>query len=334
METVNRIHMEQIAPLIAVVIPSYKVTNHILSVLADIGPEVSRIYVVDDKCPNGSGDLVEASCQDPRVVVLRHKTNQGVGGAVMTGYQAAVRDGMDIVVKVDGDGQMDPKILMKFVRPILEGDADYVKGNRFYDLTHIKKMPAIRIFGNAALSFFTKLSSGYWHIFDPTNGYTAIHSRVAAHLPFDKISRRYFFETDMLFRLNTIRAVVKDVPMDAVYGDEQSNLRISNILFEFLAKHMRNTFKRIFYNYFLRDMNIASLELVFGTVLLGFGVVFGAVAWVKSYTDQVSTPLGTIMLSTLTILIGIQFILAFIGFDIASEPRHPVHKYLNQKINF
>ena len=331
METVNRTHIEQVAPLIAVVVPSYKVTNHILSVLADIGPEVSRIYVVDDKCPNGSGDLVEASCQDSRVVVLRHEINQGVGGAVMTGYQAAVRDGMDIVVKVDGDGQMDPKILMKFVRPILEGEADYVKGNRFYDLTHIKQMPAIRIFGNAVLSFFTKFSSGYWHIFDPTNGYTAIHSRVAAHLPFDKISRRYFFETDMLFRLNTIRAVVKDVPMDAVYGDEQSNLRISNILFEFLAKHIRNTFKRIFYNYFLRDLNIASLELVSGTVLLGFGVIFGAVAWAKSYTEQVTAPLGTIMLSALTVLIGIQFILAFIGFDIASEPKHPVHKYLNQK---
>jgi len=226
---------------------------------------------------------------------------------------------------------MDPKILMKFVRPILEGEADYVKGNRFYDLTHIKKMPAIRIFGNAVLSFFTKFSSGYWHVFDPTNGYTSIHSRVAAHLPFDKISRRYFFETDMLFRLNTIRAVVKDVPMDAVYGDEQSNLRISNVLFEFLAKHIRNTFKRIFYNYFLRDLNIASLELVSGAMLLGFGIVFGVISWVNSYTDQVATPLGTIMLSALTILIGIQFILAFIGFDIASEPKYPVHKYLNQK---
>lgn len=314
---------------IAVVIPCYKVTQHILQVLADIGPEVVRIYVVDDKCPNRSGDFVEAHNRDPRVVVLRHEANQGVGGAVMTGYQAAVRDGMDIAVKVDGDGQMNPKILMKFALPILEGQADYVKGNRFYDLTHIKKMPAIRIFGNALLSFFTKLSSGYWHIFDPTNGYTAIHCRVAAHLPFDKISRRYFFETDMLFRLNIIRAVVKDVPMDAVYGDEKSNLRISNILFEFMWKHIRNTWKRIFYNYFLRDLNIASLELIFGTILLGFGTVFGIYYWWHSYTAQVATPLGTIMISTLTILIGIQFILAFIGFDIANEPKYPINKYLN-----
>ncbi len=175
---------------IAVIIPSYKVRAHILEVLAAIGPEVTRIYVVDDCCPDQSGDFVAAHCQDPRVVVLRHAQNQGVGGAVMTGYQAAIADGMQVLVKVDGDGQMDPALIGDFVAPILEGEADYTKGNRFFDLENIRAMPKMRLFGNAVLSLMCKLSSGYWNLFDPTNGYTAIHANAARHLPFGKISRR------------------------------------------------------------------------------------------------------------------------------------------------
>ncbi|WP_250507447.1 glycosyltransferase family 2 protein [Caballeronia sp. GAFFF3] len=265
---------------IAVVIPSYKVRDHILGVLAAIGPEVDQIYVVDDRCPDHSGDFVEQNCTDPRVHVVRHAENHGVGGAVMSGYTAAIKGGADVIVKVDGDGQMDPKLLPNFVLPIVEGWADYTKGNRFYDLTHITRMPAMRLFGNAGLSLLTKISTGYWNIFDPTNGYTAISARVAEHLPFDKISRRYFFETDMLFRLNTLRAVVADVPMDAQYGDEVSNLKISKVLFEFSGKHAKNLCKRIFYNYFLRDMTAATFELVVGLILFIFGSVFGAYHWI------------------------------------------------------
>ena len=142
---------------------------------------------------------------------------------------------MSVVVKVDGDGQMDPRLIPSFVYPILRGEADYTKGNRFFDLESVRTMPRFRLLGNAILSFMTKLSSGYWNLFDPTNGFTAIHTDVARHLPFDKISRRYFFETDILFRLNTLRAVVVDVPMEAKYGDEVSNLKISKIVLEFFA---------------------------------------------------------------------------------------------------
>jgi len=209
---------------IAVVIPSYKVTKHILDVIAAIGEEVHRIYIVDDCCPDRSGEFVEQHCSDSRVVVLRNETNQGVGGAMMAGYKAAIEDGMDIIVKIDGDGQMDPALLQAFVSPIVSGEADYAKGNRFFDLESVRTMPKRRLFGNAALSFMTKLSSGYWNLFDPTNGYTAIHASVAKYLPFEKISNRYFFETDMLFRLNTLGAVVVDVPMVAKYADEVSNL--------------------------------------------------------------------------------------------------------------
>ncbi len=312
-------------PQIAVVIPSYKVCSHVLDVIRQIGPEVSRIYVVDDCCPEASGKLVEKQCKDPRVRVIYHVENQGVGGAVMTGYQAALDEEIDIIVKVDGDGQMDPSLIPNFVAPIAAGDADYTKGNRFFDLEKIRAMPKMRLFGNAALSFMTKLSSGYWDLFDPTNGYTAIHKDVARHLPFHKISRRYFFETDMLFRLNILRAVAVDIPMDAKYGDEISNLKISKIAGEFFFKHVRNFWKRIFYNYYLRDMSLASIELPLGIVMLLVGFVFGLCKWTHSLHSGIPTPAGTVMFSALPVILGTQFILAFIGYDISSVPKRPFH---------
>ena len=311
---------------IAVVIPSYRVTRHILSVLAGIGPEVTRIYVVDDRCPDGSGALVRAQCADPRVTVLEHAENQGVGGAVMTGYRAAIADNMQIIVKVDGDGQMDAALIPQFVAPILNGEADYTKGNRFFDLEQIRQMPPLRLFGNAVLSLMTKLSSGYWDLFDPTNGYTAIHADAARHLPFDKISKRYFFETDMLFRLNTLNAVAVDVPMDASYGDEVSNLKISKIVTEFLFKHIRNFSKRIFYNYYLRNMSLASVELPLGLALLSWGTVYGVVHWIASAKAGVATAPGTVMLSALPVLMGTQLVLAFLAYDISSVPRRAIHR--------
>lgn len=319
-----------IAPLapdaVAVVIPSYKVTRHVLGVIAGIGPEVSRIYVVDDKCPDGSGAFVREHCRDPRVVVLEHAENQGVGGAVMTGYRAAIADGATVIVKLDGDGQMDGALIPGFVAPLLAGEADYTKGNRFFDLERLGAMPPMRLFGNAVLSLITKLSSGYWDLFDPTNGYTAIHADCARYLPFDKISKRYFFESDMLFRLNILGAVVADVPMDAVYGDEVSNLKISKVVTEFFGKHMRNFGKRIFYNYYLRNMSVASIELPLGIVLSLFGATYGLAHWISSARDGVETPAGTVMLAALPVIMGVQLILAFLAHDVASVPRRPLHK--------
>lgn len=318
---------------VAVVIPSYKVTRHILGVLAAIGPEVQRIYVVDDCCPEGSGDFVARHCTDPRVKVLRHSVNQGVGGAVMTGYRAAIDDLMDIIVKVDGDGQMNPALIGEFVRPIAQNQADYTKGNRFFDLEAVRAMPAVRLFGNAVLSFMTKLSSGYWHLFDPTNGYTAIHANVARHLPMHKISHRYFFETDMLFRLNTLKAVVIDIPMAAHYADEVSNLKIRQIAGEFLFKHARNFLKRLFYNYYLRDMSLGSIQLPLGLLLILFGVVFGGYHWFDSLSTQQPATSGTVMLSALPILLGLQLLLAFLGQDMASVSSRPVaQSLLHQRI--
>lgn len=313
---------------IAVVIPSYKVTRHILGVIALIGPEVSRIYVVDDKCPENSGAWVREHCRDLRVTVIEHAENQGVGGAVMTGYAAAIADGMKVIVKVDGDGQMNPALIPSFISPIVHGEADYTKGNRFYDLEQIGAMPPVRLFGNAVLSLMTKLSSGYWNLFDPTNGYTAIHADVARRLPFAKISRRYFFETDVLFRLNTLNAVVADVPMDAVYADEESNLKISKVVTEFLAKHIRNFIKRLFYNYYLRNMSLASIELPLGIAMMLFGLIYGGTSALAARAAGVPTAAGTVMVSALPVLMGAQLILAFLAYDIASVPRQPLHTRL------
>ena len=319
------------AAKVAVVIPCFRVTRHILGVIATIGPDVSRIYVVDDRCPDNSGDFVQAGCNDPRVAVLRHGENQGVGGAVMTGYAAAIADGMTVIVKVDGDGQMDASLIPAFVAPILAGEADYTKGNRFYDLERIRVMPPVRLFGNAVLSLMAKLSTGYWTLFDPTNGYTAIHADVARRLPFHKISRRYFFETDLLFRLNTIHAVVADVPMDAVYADETSHLNAGRVALEFLCKHARNLAKRLFYNYYLRNMSLASIELPLGLGLLGFGTVYGLAHWISAARAGVATPAGTVMLSALPVLMGTQLVLAFLSYDIAAVPRRPIHRAIGRR---
>lgn len=316
--------------LIAVVIPAYKVRSHILKVVAAIGPEISRIYVVDDCCPEHSGDFVEGNSSDPRVRIIRHPENRGVGGAVISGYKAALADGIGVIVKVDGDGQMDPSLIPSFIGPILAGEADYTKGNRFFDLEAVRAMPKTRLFGNAVLSFLTKLSSGYWDIFDPTNGYTAIHGDVARHLPMDKLSQRYFFETDVLFRLNILRAAVVDVPIEAKYEDEISNLKIRKIVSEFIIKHIRNFIKRVFYNYYLRDMSLASIELPLGLLLLLFGMSFGGYHWLVSIRSGVPTSAGTVMLAALPTLAGLQFVMAFLGYDIASVPKRSLSSLRRQ----
>ncbi len=311
---------EQSKPVIAVVIPCYAVRSRILSVLKRIGPGVDYIYVVDDKCPEDSGTLVLDECSDERIQVLFHDVNQGVGAAMRSGYKKALIDGAEIIVKIDGDGQTDPAIIDAFVGPILDGQADYTKGNRFFNPEDLKGMPRNRLLGNAVLSFMTKLSTGYWNIFDPTNGYTAIHAAVLERLPLERIDSRYFFESDMLFRLNTLRAVVMDVPMKAIYGEEKSHLKITKIIGEFIWKHCKNFMKRVFYNYYLRDFGIASVELICGIGLFSFGFSVGVIGWYKSIVYQKLATSGTVMLAALPIIIGLQLLLSFLSYDYFSTP--------------
>jgi dolichol-phosphate mannosyltransferase len=312
---------------VAVVIPCFRVRAHILKVISGIGPEVDVIYVVDDACPEATGTLVEREARDPRVQVLYHEVNQGVGGATITGIRRAIADGARIIVKMDGDGQMDPAMLPELIEAIRSGEADHAKGNRFFDPDGLTDMPTARLIGNAGLSFLAKLSTGYWRSFDPTNGYFAIHAEVARRLPLHKVHKRYFFETDLLFRLSTLRARVVDVPMPAIYGTETSNLRIGQIFLPFLAGHLRNMVKRVGYNYFLRDFNIASLELIASVALIAFGLAFGLAHW---SSDQVASA-GTVMLAGLPLILGLQLLLAFIGYDIQSSPETALHPRLTRR---
>ncbi len=308
---------------IAAVIPCYHVSRHILGVLETIGPRVGSIYVVDDCCAEGSGDLVTAKSRDPRVQVLHNPQNEGVGGATMRGFHAALQDGADIIVKLDGDGQMDPALIPGLIAPIEEGRADYAKGNRFFDPDELLAMPRIRLLGNAVLSFMAKASTGYWRMFDPTNGFLAIDSRVLRLLPLEKLAKRYFWESDILFRLGLIRAVVIDVPMAARYGEEISGLKIPRVILPFLWGHLRNFAKRLFYSYFLRDFSLASVEIILGTLMLAFGTIYGMIEWWASIrTGQVATS-GAVMLAGLPVIVGVQLLLSALNYDVTNVPVTP-----------
>ena len=316
---------------ISVVIPCYREKQHILEVIAEIPDYVKHIICVDDCCSDKTGEFIKQNCNDNRISVFTHTNNQGVGGAMVTGYKEALNVSSDIVIKIDGDGQMDPKLIPQFINPIIHGQTDYTKGNRFYNIESLASMPKIRLIGNAILSFMSKLSTGYWNIFDPTNGYTAIHGDVLKLLPLNKLSKGYFFESDMLFRLNISRAVVTDIPINSSYGKESSHLSIRKALFIFSFKHMINFIKRIIYNYFIRDFSIASIELILGPCLILFGIIFGALEWLESIKMAKEATAGTVMLAALPIIIGLQLLLSALSYDIDNRATIPLHRLLQNK---
>lgn len=305
---------------IAVVIPCYNVSAHIADVLERMPQIVSRIYCIDD-CSSDETLSIILRQRDKRITHLQHNFNLGVGGAMVTGYRQALIDGYDIILKIDGDGQMAPEIISQFVEPIIDGSCDYTKGNRFTKIQDIAGMPIIRIVGNLLLSFLSKLSTGYWSVFDPNNGFTAIRGATLSQIPLEKLHKRYFFESDLLFRLYLTQAVVKDVPMKAVYGDEKSHLHISKVIIPFLINHLKNLCKRLVYKYFLLDFGLASLQLLLGFPLLFFGIVFGWVRWSISVETGIAQSSGTVMVSALSIILGVQFLLAFLNYDIQSVPK-------------
>ncbi len=314
---------------IAVVIPCYKVSQTLKSVINDIGTEVTSIYCVDDNCPEESWKVAESIAnKDSRIRIIRRERNGGVGAAVISGYKAALEDDAEIIVKIDGDGQMSAELIPNFIRPIYENRADFVKGNRFYHLKSLSGMPLVRIIGNIMLSFINKLSSGYWNLFDPYNGFTAIHAKVLKLIPMEKLNKRYFYEADILFRLSTLRAVVKNVPMDSVYENEKSNLSILNTLLTFPYLHFNRMLKRIFYNYFLRNFNIASLYLILGSFLSFFGIWYGIDSWIElSSKDEIASA-GTVMLAAMPIIIGNTYLVGFLAYDMQDTPTDPVHRDL------
>jgi dolichol-phosphate mannosyltransferase len=310
------------------VVPCYKVRGQILRVIEKTPAWIEGIVCVDDGCPEGSGEFIEANARDTRVVVVRLPQNQGVGGATLAGYREAARRGARVMIKVDGDDQMDLSYAAQLVAPILMGEADYAKGNRFTSVSHLQSMPTVRVLGNAVLSFAAKLSTGYWNIFDPTNGYTAIEANVARLVMEKRVSRRFFFETDLLYHLGTLRAVVRDVPMPARYADEVSNIKITRIVGPFALKHLRNFVQRVLGQYFVRDFNAASLELVFGVFSLLFGVGY-ALSYLANRSPGQAASAGVVMMAALPVILGAQFLLQAMNFDVLNVPTRPIHPFLD-----
>lgn len=223
---------------VAVVVPSFRASATICQVLRAIGPPVSLIYVVDDGCPDGTGERALRECGDPRLVVLRNGRNLGVGGAMKCGYRRAVADGADIIVKLDADGQMDPAHIPLLLAPIVEGLADYAKGDRFASPSRmppgtcpraLAAMPATRWLANRALSLIHGLATGYPQVGDPANGYTAVHAKALERIDIDALADCFFFETDMLFQLNAAGALVVDVPLPARYPGAVSSVSLVRV---------------------------------------------------------------------------------------------------------
>ncbi len=307
----------------AVVIPAYKASNHLKTVIGGIPDMIDHIIVVDDKCPQNSGKIAaEMQTSDPRIIVLFHEINQGVGGAVISGYIKALELNCDIIVKMDSDDQMDPAYLPELMRPVADGKAGYAKGNRFVDFKALRAMPGFRLFGNSVLSFLVKACSGYWNMMDPTNGYTAISKDALQKINLEKISKRFFFETDMLIRLNIYNTVVKDVPIPARYGDEQSTLSIRNILARFPFLLLKGLTKRFILKYLIYDFNMASVYILTGMPMLLWGIFYGMTKWIENTINEVATPTGTIMLAVLPLILGTQFVIAAINIDINSTPKN------------
>lgn len=312
---------------ISVVIPCYRVRREVCTVVNAVLalPQVRTVIVVDDACPDRSGDSVsEAFELDPRVKVIRHAENHGVGGATLTGYAHAFDQGADVAVKIDGDGQMRADLIPALLTPILRGEADYAKGNRFFRPRDLVRMPGVRLFGNAILALVSKFCSGYWSVMDPTNGFTALHRVAYRNLELEKLARDYFFEADLLYQLGIIRAVVVDVPMPVIYGDERSSLSIGKVMMRFPGRFLVRFLKRLSYQYFIREFNAASLEIFTGVPLFLLGVVLGGYYWVVNAAQHRETPTGMIVIVAVLILIGFQLILSALNYDIAHEPRLPL----------
>lgn len=305
---------------VAVVIPAFNEQELIASVLADVPSYVDYILVVDDCSTDQTAVNVEAYSDD-RISLLRTVTNQGVGGATMTGYAKALELGCDVIAKIDGDGQMAPEHLDKLLDVIIDREYDYAKGNRFLAGESLQEMPRHRLFGNIILTFLTKLASGYWHVFDPQNGYTAISATTLRRLDFRKLHRRYFFENDMLVALNFHNARVIDIAIPARYGDEKSKLNPFRAGVTFPLLLLRRFCRRIYQKYVLRDFSVIALFLAMGLLLFGWGVLFGAYHWILSViTNHVATT-GTVMLAVLPLILGFQLILQAIVLDIQETPK-------------
>jgi len=312
---------------VAAVVPAYNVGEEISAVLRSMPPIVRTIVVVDDASTDDTAAIVErCAVVDRRVIAVKHERNRGVGGAMVTGFRTAIDAGADVVVKIDGDGQMPLWLVPHLVQPLADGEADYTKGNRFRDFQALRQMPLVRRFGNVMLSFLAKAATGYWRCFDPTNGFIAIRADVLSQLPLQKIDPTYFFETSMLAQLYLIGAVVKEVPMPARYAGEKSSLSIGRVVRQFPLKLLGSLMRRLLLKNFVYDFNLESLQLAAGVPLFFGGVAFGLWKWIWYMRHQLAAPTGTVVLPALAIMLGVQFLVSAATLDLQAVPREPVNR--------
>ena len=308
---------------IAVVIPYYNASRQIVKVIAKMPDYIDLVIIVDDKSPDLLPKELIQEIINPKIncVLLENKINLGVGGATKTGFNYALENGIEIVLKVDADDQMDLSYIPNLLNPLLLDKADVAKGNRFRDLKTLRKMPVVRRIGNLGLSFIIKLATGYWNNFDPTNGFLAIKTNILREIDFTKLSNRYYFETSLLAEFYFQKARIKDIPMPAIYGDEKSSMNLWKIPFEFGSKLAFTFLKRIGKEYFLYDFNIGSIYIIFGIPSFLFGIIFGISEWIHAASTQLPTPTGTLMIITLSIILGFQLLLQAIQYDIINAPK-------------
>jgi glycosyltransferase involved in cell wall biosynthesis len=305
---------------IAVVVPAHNEALKLGEVIATVPDYVDHIIVVDDSSSDNTASIISGA-RDPRVTGLSTQRNCGVGGATLTGYTKALELGTDIAVKMDGDGQMSPDHLHLLLDAVIDHGYDYAKGNRFLAGESLHLMPRHRLLGNIVLTFVNKLASGYWHIFDPQNGFTAIKCETLQRLNLHQIHQRYFFENDMLIALNFHNARVKDVAVPARYSGEQSELNPFRVGITFPLLFIPRLWRRIYQKYVLRDFSPIALFLFLGLILLAWGVGFGAYHWILSIVTEHVATTGTVMLSVLPLILGFQLILQAIVLDIQETPR-------------
>lgn len=310
---------------IAVVIPSYNVANQIEKVVTTMPSFVTYIIIVNDASKDTTSQKVKTLAEkEPRIILIDHEKNKGVGGAMVTGFHKALSLEPDIIVKMDGDGQMNPNYLPDLLIPLILGVADYTKGNRFRDFRALSKMPPIRRLGNLGLSFMVKAATGYWKCFDPANGFLATRADVLKLIPLDKIHSSYFFEISLLSQMYLVGAVVKDIPMPAIYGNEKSNLSIKKVLLEFPGKLFFCFCRRVILKKFVYDFSIESVYLIISTPMILAGTFYGGYFWYINATAKIPSPTGTVVLPSLLIILGFQIILAAVGIDLQSFPQEPI----------
>ena len=307
--------------IVAAVVPAYKEEAMIGTVIETMPDFVDHIVIVDDCSPDRTSEVVR-EIGSPRVTLIRHEENQGVGGAIITGHRTAMELGADVNVVMAGDAQMDPDHLPALLEPVTEGGYGFAKANRFFAPESFEGMPRHRVFGNIVLSFMTKLASGYWHLFDPQNGYTAVRTSVLRNIPLGHVAKRYSFENDLLIHLNIQQVSAVDVPVPAVYGDEVSSIRLSKVVPELLDLLFRGFWRRVWYRYVLWSFSPIALLLFTGLLLFGIGVVVSIWVATLAFGSVVATA-ATVMLAALPLMLGTQMLISALQLDIQASPSTP-----------